>query len=108
MQRKELRFTKIRECMRLLDENVTISEIHEWISKCTQVKVSRKTIQRDLEELIERRIVIQAEGCPLRFRLLATKIYCFKLGLDDVDQLLESISHNSKIKNLILKQLHEE
>lgn len=105
MRTKELRFKKIRECMRLKKRELTISEIHEWIMKVAGMNISRKTIQRDMDELIESRIVIQKEGMPITFSLISEKSYSLELELHEIDIILESLINHERLKDKIILQI---
>lgn len=108
MVKKNFRQQKIKECMRKLDRIVTITEIYEWIFKTCHIDVTRKTIQRDMDELIERKEVLQREGCPLRFSLIETKTYQIELTLVEVDEVLASLTNKPAIQEKILSQVNEE
>ncbi len=94
--------------MRKLGRVVTITEIYEWIFKTCQIDVTRKTIQRDMDELIERKEVLQREGCPLHFTLIESKTYQIELTLLEVDEVLESLTNKPAIQEKILSQVNEE
>ncbi len=107
MSKKIIRQHKIKECMRKLDRLVTVTEIYEHIYKASHIDVTRKTIQRDMEELIERKEVLQQEGCPLRFSLIESKTYQIELTLKEIDEVLESLTSKPMIQEKIISQISD-
>lgn len=108
MSTKAHRLQKIKECMRMRGDDLTITEIYESIVKSYHIDVSRKTIQRDMEELIEKKIVRQKEGSPLKFTLIQNKSYNIKLTINEIDEILEILFSKPLIRERILCQIYKD
>lgn len=89
-------------------EDTTITEIYEYLRFRAHVQVSRKTIQRDMDELIEKRIVLQKEGCPLKFSLIEDKTCRIELNIQEIDELIEILFKKPLIQDRILAQINDD
>lgn len=108
MRSKELRLLKIRGYMRSVDGGSTISKIHNWIQCNTQMKITRKTIERDIYEMIERKEIIQKEGYPIRFHFISNRIYQIELTLEEINSVLELLTDRSDIYKKIFQQINKD
>lgn len=105
MRTKEIRLNKIRSCMNLAENDLTISEIHKWILEYVKKDIGRKTIQRDIIEMITRGEIIQKGGFPSRFKLSKATNYNIELNLHEVDLIIELLSNNPAIQKKISRQI---
>ncbi len=83
MKNKNLRHKRIRELLRRTDESLTISEIHDTLYENSEIVVSRKTTQRDVEELIEKEEIRQIQDVPLKVSFLKNEIVPINLKLEE-------------------------
>ncbi len=65
--KKNDRFIKTKVFLRMQSSFVTVSEIHEALTKRMGVVVCRKTVERDMIEMVELGLVSQSPGIPARF-----------------------------------------
>jgi predicted DNA-binding transcriptional regulator YafY len=69
MNAKLQRLKKIRSFLRSQSAPWTITEVYEALVKRLGEDVSRKTIERDIDDLLEDRKVIVMPGLPSRYQL---------------------------------------
>ena len=86
------RFNKIKSILRLQSGPLSISEIHEGLSKRLGIEISRKTVERDLLEMSEAQIVTMTHGVPSRFSLNAPFQIELVLTVEEVKSILELTS----------------
>jgi hypothetical protein len=90
MRTKQERLKKIKRVLRSLPDQATISQVHE-IMTIQGDKISRKTIERDMFELVEEKIISQIEGNPIKFQLLENYEVEVVLTIQDLTELIEFI-----------------
>lgn len=95
MTKKNRRWEKIRGYLAESKTPMMITEIYQKIILSVGDKVSRKTIQRDMEEMIEERIVIQIEDSPLRFRLAPVLKARIEIEREEAKVLMELLGPDS-------------
>lgn len=76
---------------------VTVTEIHEAISKRMHLKVSRKTIERDMIEMAEVNSVSVIPGVPSKYTLNKPTDIEIVLKEDEVKQILQVLNPGSDL-----------
>lgn len=100
MNRKSVRLVRLLNFLRLQSAPLTVTEIHEALVDRLDLQASRRTITRDLEELLEDGL-IKSDGIPKRFFLCNENEVILRLTREEAHYLLGSISTpNSLIKKL--------
>ena len=105
MNSKMTRFNKIRSILRLQSGPLSISEIHDGLCKRLGIEISRKTVERDLVEMLEAQIVTITHGVPSRFSLNSPTQIELVLTVEEVKSILELTSTRvelyQKIKSIL-------
>jgi DeoR/GlpR family transcriptional regulator of sugar metabolism len=94
---KEERLVKIKSFLRFQTSPCSISEIHEALTIRYHFRISRKTIQRDLQELCDKRQVIAFDGIPIRFSLAKPEELELVLKINEVNQILQCLDPQSEL-----------
>lgn len=97
MSIKNERMSKIKSFMRMQAGPVTVTEIHEALSKRMHMDVSRKTIERDMFELTEKGIVAAHAGVPSKYVLNKPTEIQIVLKVEEIESILEQINPVSEI-----------
>lgn len=97
LSKKQKRWEKIRVCLRGQDKPLTTSEIFETISMQKDISLVRKTLQRDLMEMIEERIITQTSESPLRFHLIPVMKAKIEIEREEAMTLLKILSPDSRL-----------
>jgi predicted DNA-binding transcriptional regulator YafY len=105
MNSKMVRFNKIKSILRFSSQALTISEIHEGLTKRLGIEISRKTIERDLLEMSEAQAVAIIPGVPSRFTLSAPSEIELVLSVEEVKSILELIRTNADLYQKIKTNL---
>lgn len=81
----------------------TVSEVHEALTKRSNLNVSRKTVERDLMEMLERKLVIANGLMPQRFEIIKHSDVELTFTKNEIEFLLSVIPSHlpvyHKIKN---------
>ena len=101
MNAKQLRIKKIKTFLRLQSGPQTITEVYEALVKRLGEEVSRKTIERDLDELIETRVVSLMPGIPARFTLVSGLEIELTLSLKELEHILTLLDPDSELAKKI-------
>ena len=105
MNTKQQRLKKIRFFLRSQTDPQTISEVFEAIVNRHGEEVSRKTIERDLDELLEAKALTLLPGTPSKFKLIAIEEVEISLTLDEARKIILALGESSelgaKIRSLI-------
>ena len=101
---KEPRLELILKVLRDETEALTLSEIHEKMKLITNLEISRKTIQRDIFEMIQRGIIIQSSIRPLKVCLWGQFGAIINLSHEEITYLIVVLPDNHPL-NIRLKRL---
>lgn len=105
MNTKQQRLRKIRSFLRSQTDPQTISEVFEALINRFGEEVSRKTIERDLDELLESKVLILLPGTPSKFKLIAIEEVELQLSIDEARAIILALGEGSelgaKIRSLI-------
>lgn len=82
--------------------SVSITEIYEAIRRLGD-KISRKTIERDMGELIENGTVLQSEGVPIKFIVKPSAEIELALRVDELKLIIDLLADNSDLKRKLVK-----
>jgi predicted DNA-binding transcriptional regulator YafY len=105
MSTKSERIIKIKNFLRMQSGPVTLTAIHEALTRRLSLEVSRKTIERDMIELVEREVVTATEGVPSRYILNAPNEVEIYLKVDELQKILQAIDSESDLFRKLNKLL---
>ena len=97
MSTKIERMNKIKSFLRIQSSSVTITEIHDALSRRMHLKISRKTIERDVVEMTESQIISVTIGVPSRYILNRPTEVEIILKIEEIKYILELIDKNSEL-----------
>lgn len=97
MSTKIERIKKIKSFLRLQSSPVSVSEIHEALSKRMHLDISRKTIERDMSELIDGKSVSVLNGVPSKYILNKESSFEVTLNEDEIRMVLQSLDAGSAL-----------
>jgi predicted DNA-binding transcriptional regulator YafY len=105
MNAKLQRFKKIRSYLRKQPVAQSVTEIYQALFKIPGEDVSRKTIERDMDELVESQIVISIPGLPTRYQISDTDQIEISLTPDEIKQIIGLLGEHSdtslKLKKIL-------
>lgn len=84
---------------------VTVTEIHEAISRRMHLDVSRKTIERDMIEMVESNIVSVANGVPSKYTLNQPTNIEIILKVEEIELILKHLDPSSDVFKKLQKFL---
>ncbi len=84
---------------------VSVTEIHEALTKRVNLDVSRKTIERDMIELTEIGAVSVHPGIPVRFYLNKPIEIEISLRVEEVQHILQVLDQKSELYIKLTKVL---
>ena len=106
MNAKQQRLKKIKSFLRLQSSPQSITEIFEALVSRLGEDISRKTIERDLDQLIEERSVTLMPGTPARFQIIEVHEIEVILTKDEINTIISNLGEDSeigkKLKSLII------
>lgn len=105
MNKKMARFLKIKDFLRKKGKEMTVTEICEHISEQAGAKISRKTIQRDMDELVNSHQVIQINKFPLHFKIKEKRLCKIQLSQDEINTILKSLKNKPQLLKKIREQI---
>ena len=70
-------------------EPVTVTEIHEALSLRMNLDISRKTVERDIIEMVENQLVLAFVGVPSKFTLNKTTEIELSLKVEEIQSILK-------------------
>lgn len=85
---------------------VSVTEIHEALTKRVNIDVSRKTIERDMIELTENLAVKVQPGVPVRYFLSKPIEIEVSLTIEEVQRILQVIEQKSELFTKLNKILN--
>ena len=89
MNTKNQRLRKIKSFLRMQSEPVTVTEIHEALSLRMNLDISRKTVERDIMEMVENQLVLAFVGVPSKFTLNKTAEIELSLKVEEIQAILK-------------------
>jgi predicted DNA-binding transcriptional regulator YafY len=105
MKSKIMRIKKIRSHLRLQSNPSTITEIHEALTRRQGLEVSRKTVERDLDELVEAKVVMFTPGLPTRYTLRPIEEVEIILTIEEVRKLISLLDEKSDLTMKLKRSL---
>jgi predicted DNA-binding transcriptional regulator YafY len=105
MSKKKDRLSKIKNFLRRQSVAVTISEIHDALSKRMHLEVSRKTIERDVKDLVDQASLIEIIGVPSRFLISKDTEIDVRLKCDEVRTILSFLDPLSDLYRKLKREL---
>jgi hypothetical protein len=105
MTKKIERKRRIKNFLRLQTEALTVSEIHEAMVKRQGLDISRKTIERDIIEMVEDDLIDLSLGTPTRYRLKRATEVDLALKVEEITLLLELLDQNSELHQKLKRAL---
>lgn len=106
MSIKSERINKIKSYLRMQSSPVTVTEIHQALTKRMHLDISRKTIERDMADLLEKNDVTVTWGTPSSYLLNKPQEIEILLKREEIESILEKINPDSEI-HLKLKRYIE-
>ena len=97
MNIKTDRINKIKSFLRMQASPVTVTEIHEALSKRMHLDVSRKTIERDMIEMFEMKLVSVISGVPSKYSLNKPTDIELILKVEEIRILLQLVKSDSEL-----------
>ena len=97
MNIKNDRINKIKSFLRMQASPVTVTEIHEALSKRMHLDVSRKTIERDMIEMMELKTVSVISGVPSKYSLNKPTDIELVLKVEEIRILLQLVKSDSEL-----------
>ena len=97
MNIKNDRINKIKSFLRMQASPVTVTEIHEALSKRIHLDVSRKTIERDMIEMFEMKTVSVISGVPSKYSLNKPTDIELVLKVEEIQFLLALMKSDSEL-----------
>lgn len=84
---------------------MTVTEIHEALSKRMHLDISRKTVERDMIEMLEAKTVSVISGVPSRYILNKPNEIEICLKVEEIDLILKYLDPTSEIYQKLHKCL---
>ena len=105
MNKRIERFGKIKNFLRFQSGAVTVSEIHEALVKRIGLNVSRKTIERDIVDMVEAGLVCLFPGMPMRYQLIKLTEVDLTLQVEEISLLLDLLKEDSELHQKLKRAL---
>ncbi len=105
MNTKNQRLKKIKSFLRIQSEPVTVTEIHEALSLRMNLDISRKTIERDIIEMVENQLVLAFVGVPSKFTLNKTAEIELSLKVEEIQSILKLVDTEGELFRKLTKSL---
>lgn len=103
MNIKNDRINKIKSFLRMQTSPMTVTEIHEALSKRFHLDVSRKTIERDMVQMIEMGCLTITPGVPAKYTLNKPNEVEVVLKLEKIRLILGLIKSDSELYGKLSK-----
>lgn len=91
MDKKTRRQNRIRELIKRESRPLTVTELYRMLVIQVEGDLSRKTVERDVDEMISRREIKQASEAPLRLVIGDVRVRTYLLSDEEVKFIVESI-----------------
>ena len=105
MNKRIERTGKIKNFLRFQSGGVTVSEIHEAMVKRMGLDISRKTIERDIIDMVDEGLLGQSPGMPTRYQLIKPVEVDLALKVEEITLLLELLDQNSELHQKLKRAL---
>ena len=105
MNKRIERIGKIKNFLRFQSGAVTVSEIHEALVKRMNLDISRKTIERDIIDMVEDGLVGLSPGMPMRYQLIKPAEVDLALKVEEITLLLELLDQDSELHQKLKRAL---
>lgn len=105
MNKRIERIGRIKNFLRFQSGAVTVSEIHEALVKRIGLDISRKTIERDIIDMVEEGLVGLSPGMPMRFQLIKPAEVDIALKVEEITLLLDLLDQNSELHQKLKRAL---
>ena len=105
MNKRIERFGKIKNFLRFQSGAVTVSEIHEALVKRIGLDVSRKTIERDIIDMVGEGLVCLIAGMPMRYQLIKSTDVDLTLKVEEITLLLDLLDQDSELHQKLKRSL---
>ena len=105
MNKRIERIGKIKNFLRFQSGAATVSEIHEALVKRMNLDISRKTIERDIIDMVEEGLVSLSPGMPMRYQLIKPAEVDLALKVEEITLLLELLDQDSELHQKLKRAL---
>jgi hypothetical protein len=105
MNKRVERRVKIKNFLRFQSEAATVSEIHEALVKRMGFDISRKTIERDIMDMVDEGMLGVFNGMPTRYLLTKPIEVELALKVEEINLLLELLDQNSDLYQKLKRSL---
>ena len=105
MNKRIERIGRIKNFLRFQSGAVTVSEIHEALVKRIGLDISRKTIERDIIDMVEEGLVGLLPGMPMRYQLIKPAEVDLALKVEEITLLLGLLDQNSELHQKLKRAL---
>jgi hypothetical protein len=105
MSKRIERVGKIKNFLRFQSGGVTVSEIHEAMVKRMGLDISRKTIERDIIDMVDGGHIGLLNGMPTRYQLIKPVEIDLALKVEEITLLLELLDQNSELYQKLKRAL---
>jgi DeoR/GlpR family transcriptional regulator of sugar metabolism len=105
MNKRIERIGKIKNFLRFQSGAVTVSEIHEALVKRLSLDISRKTIERDIINMVEDGLVSLSPGMPMRYQLIKPAEVDLALKVEEITLILELLEQDSELHQKLKRAL---
>jgi hypothetical protein len=105
MNKRIERKGKIKNFLRFQSGAVTVSEIHEALVKRLSLDISRKTIERDIINMVEDGLVSLSPGMPMRYQLIKPAEVDLALKVEEITLILELLEQDSELHQKLKRAL---
>ena len=97
MNSKIQRMKKIKSFLRLQSSPQSITQIHEALVRRLGLEISRKTIERDIDDLLEAGRLTILEGSPAKYSLAGAQDIDITLRVDEINTLISLLRPESEL-----------
>lgn len=105
MSTKNHRLKKIKSFLRMQSEPVTVTEIHEALSLRMNLDISRKTVERDIIEMVDNQLVLASQGIPSKYTLNKTTEIELSLKIEEIQSILSLMEPEGELYRKLSKSL---
>jgi hypothetical protein len=105
MNKRIERIGKIKNFLRFQSRGVTVSEIHEAMVKRMGLNISRKSIERDIIDMVDEGHLDLLNGMPSRYKLIKPHEVDLSLKVEELTLLLELVDPSSELYQKLKRAL---
>ena len=106
MNAKFKRIKKIKDFLKSQSVSSTITEIHKTLKNRFGLDISRKTIERDIDELVEERIVLFLPGLPTRYKIIPQNEIELNLTKEEIRTIISNLGESTEISMKLKRYLN--